>query len=234
MPDHREIYKRHARRYDALVSREDHEGNLLRAIEAARPLAGARVVEMGAGTGRLTAMLAPRVETIHAHDSSAAMLDVARARLEPLGLDNWWLAVADNRALPMPSGRADLCIEGWSFGHATGWNPEGWRDDVAKMVSEMLRVLRPGGTAVILETLGTNTPEPTAPTSALADFYRLLEADGFTREVLKTDYRFASVDEAAELTGFFFGDAVATAVREKGDPVVPEFTGLWTRRLTRS
>lgn len=230
MPDHREIYARHARRYDALVTREDHEGNLLKSLAEKVPLDGARVVEFGAGTGRLTAMLAPKVETIHAHDASSAMLDVARAKLEALETDNWWLAVADNRSLPLPSGRADLSIEGWSFGHATKWNPDGWRADVSAMVAEMSRVLRPGGMSVVIESLGTNVTEASAPTPALEEFYQTLETDGFERTVVSTDYLFESVDQAVELMGFFFGDAMGASVRAQNSPRVTEFTGLWTRR----
>ena len=34
MPDYREVYEHHADRYDVLVSHEDHEGNLARALSA--------------------------------------------------------------------------------------------------------------------------------------------------------------------------------------------------------
>ncbi|HEY2370390.1 MAG TPA: hypothetical protein VGH87_28535 [Polyangiaceae bacterium] len=47
---------------------------------------------------------------------------------------------------------------------------------------------------------------------------------------IRTDYEFASVEEAASITGFFFGEAFAERVREKNSARVPECTGVWTAR----
>src|SRR4051812_17017797 len=99
MPDAREIYRFHAEDYDALVSSEDREANLLKAIRAILLLEGADVVELGAGTGRLTAQLAPLVRTIRGFDSAPAMLELARRKLARLGTQNWQVEVADNAQL---------------------------------------------------------------------------------------------------------------------------------------
>ncbi|HOD45111.1 MAG TPA: hypothetical protein PKL21_09535, partial [Anaerolineaceae bacterium] len=61
MPDHQLIYRQSAQAYDLLVTREDVHCNLLKAIQWILPLEGRRVVEPGAGTGRLTRLLAPHV-----------------------------------------------------------------------------------------------------------------------------------------------------------------------------
>ena len=42
-------------------------------------------------------------------------------------------------------------------------------------------------------------------------------------------YEQSSVEEAADLTRFFFGDEMADDVLAKGDPIVPECTGIWWR-----
>jgi ubiquinone/menaquinone biosynthesis C-methylase UbiE len=78
MTDHRTIYQQEAERYDRLVMREDKDGNLLPAIQSILPLAGTDAVELGAGTGRLSTMLAPLVRSLHAFDASDAMLGVMR------------------------------------------------------------------------------------------------------------------------------------------------------------
>ncbi len=57
MPSLEEIYARHGERYERLVSREDHEGNILAAIREIRPADGLDVVDLGAGTGRLSCLL---------------------------------------------------------------------------------------------------------------------------------------------------------------------------------
>lgn len=229
MTDHfQDIYANHADQYEALVAREDYQGNILKALEKIRPMAGLDVVEFGAGTGRLTCLLAPLVKSIRAFDASQPMLDVAAAKLRQSGLTNWQVALADNRSLPVEDTSADLAIEGWSFGHCTGWYPDTWRDEIGKAVGEMKRVLRPGGTAIILETLGTGREAPQPPGDALASFYAWLEVEyDFTAAWIRTDYRFGSLDEAQALTRFFFGDDLAEQVVRNHWVILPECTGVW-------
>jgi ubiquinone/menaquinone biosynthesis C-methylase UbiE len=230
--DHfQKIYAQHADQYQLLVSREDYQGNLLRALGEVHRLKRANVVEFGAGTGRLTLLLAPLVRSIRAYDASAHMLDITRARVQAGGFTNVTVDVADNRALPVDFGSADLAIEGWSFGHACGWYPDTWRQEVGAMLAEMRRVLRPGGTAVILETLGTGRETPQPPTPALAELYAWLESEHeFTRQSLRTDYRFESLNEAEDIVRFFFGDELAAEVVANKWVKLPECTGLWWRR----
>jgi ubiquinone/menaquinone biosynthesis C-methylase UbiE len=229
MADHfQEIYTKHADKYEALVRREDCQGNILRTLREIRPLSGNDVVEFGAGTGRLTLMLAPLVRYIHVFDGSQHMLDVTIDKLKQAGFANWHAEAADNRAIPVASGSADLSIQGWSFGHFCGWYPDTWRDEIGKAVGEMKRVLRPGGTAIILETLGTGREMPQAPTEGLAAYYKWLETEqGFTGTWIRTDYQFESLDEAKSLAAFFFGDELASDVVKNNWVFLPECTGVW-------
>jgi ubiquinone/menaquinone biosynthesis C-methylase UbiE len=231
MPTFEEIYAQHADQYDALVSREDYEGHLLPTLNSIHSLKGADVIEFGAGTGRLTCLLAPVVRHVEAYDASAHMLTVAEAQLRALGVSNWRLAVADNRVLPAETASADVAIEGWSFGHFPAWYPETWRDEIRKALAEMQRVLRPGGTAILIETMTTGSESPRPPTPALAEYYARLEGEqGFSAVAIRTDYRFASLDEAETLTRFFFGDALADRVRRENLVILPECTGIWWRK----
>ena len=232
MPSFEEIYAHHAEAYDRLVEREDHEGHLLPALAEIAALDGADVVELGAGTGRLTRLLAPRVASMRAYDASAHMLTVAERRLRAMGLANYELGVADNKHLPVEDASADIAIAGWAFGHALDWYPDRWRLEVGAAVDEMGRVLRPGGTAIILETMTTGSPTPAPPTPGLASYYGWLEVErGYRSRSIRTDYRFASLDEAEALTRFFFGDELADRVRSEEWIVLPECTGLWWRSV---
>lgn len=226
MPDHREIYARHADEYQRLVAREDYQGNILRTLEDIRPLAGLDVVELGAGTGRLTCLLAPLVKRIQAFDLSGHMLSAAAARLARGGWANWRLAIADHRALPAPDGWADLVISGWSVCYLVVEHEETWRAEVGRALREMRRLLRPGGTILILETLGTGYGAPHAP-DGLAEYYAFLEAQAFSSTWIRTDFRFESLTEAQTLVDFFFGAEMAKQVVERNWLILPECTGIW-------
>ncbi len=228
MPTFEEIYAAHADDYDRLVEREDHQSNVIAAIRQLQPLDNAAVVELGAGTGRITRQLVPWIKSMRAFDGSEHMLGVARKHLEKSGFTNWSLEVADNAALPVENASVDLSIAGWSLGHQTAWAEDRWRVTIGAAVDEMLRVLRPGGTAAILETLGTGVSEPAPPNESLAAYYQWLEqVRGFQKIWIRTDYKFASIEEGVELFRFFFGQTRAQRVLDAGSPIVPECTGIW-------
>jgi ubiquinone/menaquinone biosynthesis C-methylase UbiE len=228
MPDYLEIYRRYADQYDALVMREDYQHNIPAALNRIRPMEGLTVVEFGAGTGRLTAMLAPAATSILALDVSGHMLSAAVSRLRRARLDNWLAVVGDNRRVPVGSGVADVAIAGWSFGHATSWYTDRWPEEIGQALAQMKRILKPGGTAIILETLGTGRESPQPPSERLAAYYAWLEGEHhFSSTWIRTDYRFESLAEAESLTRFFFGDALAERVVAENLVILPECTGIW-------
>ncbi|ELR20141.1 methyltransferase domain containing protein [Acanthamoeba castellanii str. Neff] len=170
---HKEIYRRYAAHYELLVSRQDYAGNIersIRELDVFHP--DVDVVELGAGTGRLTRMVAPWVRSIHAFDSSSHMLDLARER--------WTL----------------------SYVKAEVWSSLTWDVEVKRVLADLRALLRPHGSLVILETLGTGNEEPNRRNL----FYALLEEAGFHFRWFRTDYRFVDWDEAIALTRFFFGN----------------------------
>lgn len=228
MSDHfKAIYRGQADDYDLLVSREDFQGNLLPALEAITPLAGVDVVEFGAGTGRLTRLIVPLARMVYAFDMAEAMLAKARLRFDSLPYPNWRLQVGDNGNMPMGDGVVDVALAGWTFGHTVDWYPQTWRAMIDGYIAEMQRVLKPGGMAIIIETMGTGSDKPQPPTPGLAAYYGHLEQQhGFHYRWIRTDYRFESVAEAERLLRFFFGDDLA--VRRENSVTVPECTGIWS------
>ena len=226
MPDLKDIYARQADRYDELVAREDYQHNLMAAINRLRPVAGLDVVELGAGTGRLTCLLTPVAKSVRAFDASPVMLAAAAAKLHRSQARNWQVRLADHLHLPVASATADLALAGWSLCYAALDHPDRWRETLSQALGEMRRVLRPGGTCLIIESLGTGFETPHPP-EVLKDYLGYLTELGLQSEWIRTDYKFESVAEAARLMRFFFGDELAEqAVREQWQ-IVPECTGLW-------
>jgi len=229
MPTEKDVYESHADQYERLVQREDYRGSILSAIESYCPLDGLDVVELGAGTGRITRLLVPFVKSIKAFDSSAHMLAVAEKSLRETGLSNWKVRVADHRQVPVDDSSADLVISGWSFCYLAVWGGEEWKSALEAGLKEIERIIRPSGTILIIESLGTGSESPRPP-EHLERYFDWLAESGFERGWMRTDYLFDSLEEAVELSTFFFGEEMGQKVREKDWQILPECTGIWWRK----
>jgi len=226
----RKIYQAEGDRYEALVSREDYKGTIPRAIDEIINVDGLDIVDLGAGTGRLTLLLAPRAKSIRAFDASVEMLRVCRERLTASSLSNWQVDIADHRQLPVPDHSVDLVVSGWSVAYLVVWHPETWRPELEKWMDEMKRVLKPDGKIILFESLGTGNETP-IQLDHLKDYYPWLDEAGFQNKWIRTDYRFESVEEAADLAGFFFGAEMADRIRADELIILPECTGVWWKSV---
>lgn len=100
------------------------------------------VVDLGCGTGQLAASLAPHVQKMIGIDQSEEMLAAARQRTAALG--NVELQRGELEALPLKNGSCDAALMVLVLSYLS--NPSAG-------LMEMARVLRPGGTAVIVDLL---------------------------------------------------------------------------------
>lgn len=135
------FFERHSRWYDLQLP---FERRALRAAAAlAEPLAGARVIDLAAGTGALSVAILRRarpLSSLAAVDASPRMLDRARARLRRLGASPAFV-VADARSVPMADGCADVV----AIGYLLHLLDAGGR---AKVLHEAYRLLAPDGLLV--------------------------------------------------------------------------------------
>ena len=223
----REIYRRHRVEYDRLVAAEDHHRNLPALLHRIADWRGRRVVEAGTGTGRVTELYAEAASQIVCFEREAHMLDAARVKLSAHSHKIEY-RLGDNLDLPALPEQADLFIEGWSWGHSIVEGSGAVEAIARRLFANARRNLVGGGTAILIETLGTNQDAPGAPHPRLEEFYDLLQATHRLRqEIVRTDYLFPSAQAAAETLGFFFGEPMRQAVLERGAPAIPEWTGVW-------
>jgi ubiquinone/menaquinone biosynthesis C-methylase UbiE len=227
-----DLYHNHADRYDRLVRAEDYQGNLIAALRDLNPPGNGEVVEFGAGTGRITAQLCPYVKHICAFDLTPAMISLAHRKLRQSGSMNWSLMNADSRAVPLPTNSADLALEGWSFIQIMSWHKLNWQEEVGRAIQEMLRVVRPGGVVILIETLGTGETEPHPP-AAFEVAYDYFEREWqFFTTWIRTDYCFSTTEELHNVVSPVFGDTMLerTYTSEAGI-ILPECTGIWWRSV---
>jgi len=143
----REMFASIARRYDTaneVLSLGIHKGwrRAAVAISGAKP--GQRVLDCATGTGDLALefkrAVGPAGEVIGT-DFCAEMLEAAPAKAERAGLKVTF-AVADALALPYPGGEFDVASIAFGIRNV---------DDPVRCLREMARVLKPGGSVVVLE-----------------------------------------------------------------------------------
>jgi len=224
------IYQKKAAAYHELIAAEDVDGNLRSALQKITSFADSRILDVGGGTGRIPLLIADQANEVLSIDLHRDMLREQIVQREAFG-GNWWLAQADLRQLPVATNWADAVIAGWAIGHFRSWHADDWTDQVDRAVAELQRSAKPQGQLIILETMGTGSDAAGPPTPGLAEYYsRLEDKHDFQRKDISTDYEFANLDKAVELTEFFFGEELAEKVRTKNWVRVPEWTGIWYRR----
>lgn len=230
MTDFHAIYREYAREYEAMVSVEDQAGNVPALIRRICPPVGKTVLDIGAGTGRLTMLLAPEAAQVLAVDRAPAMLEITAERAARAGYANVETRLADHRSLPLEDASVDLAVAGWTFGHATEWDAD-WKTEIGCSLDEAFRVLKPGAPLIIFETMGTGSEAPAPPNESLAALYAWFENEqGFTNHGwLRTDYIFESPEQGADLTRFFFGDEMADRILTERLTMLPECTGWWAK-----
>jgi ubiquinone/menaquinone biosynthesis C-methylase UbiE len=229
MPTEKEVYEGHADQYERLILREDHENNIPAAINQIKHIADADIIELGAGTGRVTRLLSTSARSVRASDLSLHMLTTARDVLVQQNVSNTIICVADMRRTPYEENCADLIIAGWSFCYLAVWGEEEWKDELEAGLDEAQRLLRPGGVMMMLENYGTGFVSP-APPPHLDPYFAFLKKKGFEETWFRTDYAFHSLEEALALSGFFFGDEMAEKVKKNRWTILPECTGLLWRK----
>jgi ArsR family transcriptional regulator len=109
---------------------------------AAGPGPFRRLIDLGSGTGRMLALLAPEAESAIGLDLSQQMLNIARVETQGTGLGNVELRHGDIFDTRLPSGHADLVVVHQVLHYLS---------DPAAAVAEAARLVAPGGRLLIVD-----------------------------------------------------------------------------------
>jgi ubiquinone/menaquinone biosynthesis C-methylase UbiE len=230
--DHyQKIYKSNPVEYHKMISREDADSNLRPAIERVFEIAGKNILDLGSGTGRIPILMDSRAAKTVSIDISLAML-VEQQKNKSSCDGKWEILQGDIRRIPLKNKWADITICGWVICHFRNWFKATWKDEISKIISEMEAVTVAGGCLMIIETMSTGKLKPNPPTRELAEYYEWLEKDWmFHHTNIQTDYEFINTDDAVKNTEFFFGNELSDSIRKNQWSRVPEWTGIWYRKV---
>ncbi|HWI20729.1 MAG TPA: metalloregulator ArsR/SmtB family transcription factor [Vicinamibacterales bacterium] len=98
--------------------------------------------DLGCGTGQVSELLAPHVAKVVAVDGSTDMVQAARKRLK--GLHQVDVRRGDMEALPIDAAQLDVAVTALVLHHVP---------DPARALTEMHRVIKPGGRVLIVDML---------------------------------------------------------------------------------
>jgi len=212
---------RYARLYDRLRAYDGATQTALKIIDGLRDLRGAKVVELGAGTGALTVHLAKHASRVHAFDKSKFMIAVAREKVSLLCLSNCSVGLADHRCIPLPNASADIVVAAWTLASLVyESSEEAWTEELDNVIREMGRLVRAGGVLVAL------CPVDPGPRDYLA---RLETTHRFCHTIFESSWRFPTIVEARDVIQFFFSEGTWKEYRSRWPQDFVTLGGVWWR-----
>lgn len=197
--------------FDAFSRAEDPDGVLLQRLLLHTHVDDRSVLEIGCGTGRYTAEIAPHAGRYVGVERSPQMLALARKRCARLAKPPTLICGKAQR-MPLPSDSVDRIIAAWVLGYMRPSTREA-------ALAEARRVLRPGrGNGLwLLENHWTGEFQTLRGVHSHAEQDRLrtlMAAGGFLLvDVVHTELRFPDAAEAERVLGFLCGEPVRERLR---------------------
>ena len=177
----------HTATYEIENRAADPDGRLWSAMESVAPWAEATVLDLGCGTGYHLARFATTAASVLGVEPHLDLLALARRRTRCL--DNVTLHPGTAQAVPLPDRSVDLVHARWAYFFGPGCEPG---------LSELDRVVRRGGTALVIDNDGSRSTfgtwfrrgYPHLPPPA--EIERFWAARGWTRTPVDMGWRFGS------------------------------------------
>lgn len=161
-----------------------------------------RLIDVACGPGVVTAALAPNAASVVAFDATDEMLAKAKARCAKAGLSNVEFKSGDAENLPFADAEFDGAVTRAALHHFAA--PQ-------RAISEMFRVLRPGGVAVMADVISSENADESRLHNAIErlrdpSHVRMLpasELDACARQAGFRDLQAATWDIDRELEEWF-------------------------------
>jgi ubiquinone/menaquinone biosynthesis C-methylase UbiE len=176
----------------------DPEEQIPAAMQAAAPIEGRILLDVGAGVGDRTILYARLASRVFALEPDPAAVPLLLGRIKSSGLTNVTLVPAGAERIPLEDDIIDVAYATWSYFFGPSSEPG---------LREVERVVRPGGDLIIAQNYGHDDLAQiwTADEAECETWPPWFVEQGFEYEVVDTVWRFSSVDDALAVLGFLWG-----------------------------
>lgn len=212
--------------YEVEVRGVDRAGVIEAAMDRVHPLAGADLVDIGCGSGYHLPRFAQLGARVVGVEPYAPLLEVARERVA--GLPGVRVLDGVAQDLPLPDHSVDVAHARWAYFFGAGSEPG---------LAELARVLRPGGTAFVVDNDATRSTfgrwfRRAYPTYDPVAVERFWSRHGWAREPLTISWDFDSREDFEAVVGIEFPETAAQGILAEHEGTGVDYAvNLWWRRF---
>lgn len=216
---------KHTSTYEVENRAVDPDGRLWSALHERAPWDGQVVLDLGCGTGFHVPAFAESASTVIGVEPHPDLLALARRRTRDL--PNVRLLPGTAQRIPLPDASVGVVHVRWAYFFGPGCEPG---------LAELDRVLRRGGTALIIDNDGSRSTfgawfrrgYPKLPTPA--ELERFWTSRGWARTSVDMGWRFSSRADLEAVVGIEFDPATAEAVLAEHTGLEVDYAvNLWSR-----
>jgi SAM-dependent methyltransferase len=205
----------------------DREGVIETAMERLHPIAGTDLVDIGCGSGfHLPRWRALGARSVIGVEPYPPLLDLARARTAGDG----GIQALDGaaQALPLPAASVDIAHARWAYFFGAGCEPG---------LAELARVLRPGGTAFVIDNDATRSTfgrwfQRAHPGYDPLAVERFWARQGWSRERLLIRWEFDTREDFEAVVRIEFPETAAEGILAEHEGTGVDYAiSLWWQRF---
>ena len=205
----------------------DPEGRIPASMQAVAPIEGRVLLDVGAGVGDRTIVYARLSAHVYALELDPKALPILRGRIKSSGAANVTVLPAGAEAIPLENDSVDVAYATWSYFFGPGAEPG---------LTEVERVVRPGGDIVVVQNYGHDElARFWTPSEGECETWPLwFKEHGFTCEVVDTVWRFPGPEEALAVLAFLWGESARAYVLESDRVEFGYKVAVYHRRVPES
>jgi len=224
------FYSRFPELYDRFSHYEDSDNTIFSFIKNEFDLKDKTILDLGAGTGRFSLLFSQLAKKVYAVEPSLEMLKILESKVRVRGIENIYPINKGVENLELVDDSIDIIFSSWVLSGIYNWRVDvsgrelnARKKKIESIMIDLEKLLKRQGLIVVVETAPGQYGGELQPVimGSAKDFsgdftgwfakrfdFRMMEKE--------TIFDFRSVNEAAEIFGFVYGEKAKKHILEKG------------------